>query len=480
MKIVPYNFLKLALQNRQKSDYLPDLLLVINSILLGIWAVKHTIALRNILLVFGVFISVAIIRREFISGNKRLRVGLRYAAPIIFVFSMFLWILSHLFFITLYPELQYSELKSTWLRAFFAFINGLAIGLVVCKNIKKINLLWLGMLASFLVLYCQYIPKALNTFRMYQYDPYGYIFHLKINGVLIGSILIAGLGGLTLDLLRRDLYSKSKMQVFFCLGSIFLTLFAYVFIFDSRNGIGVAAFLFLFWACLLLKSFVTNLGSHNQSSVVFAPLIGLLLIVLIFGFFLIQQNTYNSGWNTYLEDFLMGLQSDKYLNWRDFNNLGMPIAPSGRVVSASTYERTALIVEGVKIIAQNPLGCGVLTQPFMKMLPSAYPGVVFGGDHATHSAWIEFGLSFGIPGLFFLIGTLVISAINTIKDISKSVAPVMTLSLILGVLIIYLVGEVSTQHGVEILFYFLGLIFVMQLPNISKNKLEKIQKGLVA
>lgn len=467
-------FLSGLVDSRKNLDFLNILLLFLNAILLGIWAVKHTIALRNFLLVVGVVIGIIIIRREFISSELKKVLSPRYLMPLIFVALMFLWVLWHLFFMPLYPDLQISELKSTWLRAFFAVINGSAIGLLIRKNIRNLNFLWLGMLSSFFVLYCQYIPRVYETGRAYQYDPYSYIFHSKINGILAGSMLIAGLGGMTFDLVRLSSFEKNRLQVIFCVFTLCATLFAYVFIFDSRNGVGIAAFLFFFWGCLFFHKIIFNIRMRSDFSTILAPLISLLLLFAIFGFFLIQQSSYNSGWNTYFEDFSMGLQSDKYVNWRDFSNLGMPIAPSGRELSASTFERTALIVEGIKVISANPLGCGVLTHPFMKMLPQLYPGVVFAGEHATHSAWIEFGIAFGIPGLLFLIGGLLISVVNAIKERSRSPTSITTLSLALGILILYLVGEVSTQHGVEILFYFLGLIFVLQLPMFAANRLEKL------
>jgi len=215
-----------------------------------------------------------------------------------------------------------------------------------------------------------------------------------------------------------------------------------------------------------------NIKTGGNISVTSKPVIGVVLLAAILGFFFIQQSSYNSAWGTFFDDFSLGLQSDKYSNWRDFNTLGMPIAPSGRQVSASTYERVALIVEGIKVISFNPLGCGVLTEPFVKMLPHLYPGVFFNSAHGTHSAWIEFGIAFGVPGLLFLLGSLLISAINTVKDRDRSIAPITILSLSLNILILYFVGEVSTQHGVEILFYFLALIFALQIPDAKVNKLE--------
>lgn len=458
--------------SRKEKDSLGNILFFLNSVLLGIWAVKHTIALRNNLLVVGALVSIFIIKREFISCRLKGVLNLRSLMPIILLMMMFFWVLWHFIYMPQYPEIQAKELTSTWLRALLATLNGIAIGMLVRKNIRMLNWLWLGIFASFIALYFQYIQKILNAASLFQYDPYGYIFHLKINGILVGSMLIAGLGGLTLDLIRIAPSEKNRLQLSFCVLSVCLTLYAYVYIFDSRNGIGIAAALFIFWGCIFLYKAVINLSAGISISGVLMPVTGALLLALIFCFFLVQQSSYNTGWSTFFEDFSIGLQSDKYINWRDFNALGMPVAPSGRQVSSSTYERIALMVEGLKVISSYPFGCGVLTQPFMKMLPQVYPGVFFSGQHATHSAWIEFGIAFGVPGLLFLIGSLITSAINTIKQGARSIAPITILSLVLNIMILYLVGEVSTQHGVEILFYFLALIFALQIPNLKLYKFE--------
>jgi len=49
-----------------ERNCLGSFLFFLNSILLGIWALKHTIALRNMLLIVGAIVSLAVIRREVI------------------------------------------------------------------------------------------------------------------------------------------------------------------------------------------------------------------------------------------------------------------------------------------------------------------------------------------------------------------------------------------------------------------------------
>jgi hypothetical protein len=76
-----------------------------------------------------------------------------------------------------------------------ASIIGLATGLALRNHPNRLNLLWLGIFIAFLVLFYQYIPRALAQNKLLVRDYDHYLFHLKVNTVLIGMILIAGIDG---------------------------------------------------------------------------------------------------------------------------------------------------------------------------------------------------------------------------------------------------------------------------------------------
>jgi hypothetical protein len=113
---------------------------------------------------------------------------------------MFIWVVIHYFLFAQNPQQQFSELKSTWLRSLLAVIMGSATGLALNRNPRFMPWLWLGLLLSFVVLIYQYIPKAIAKQSLFAVDHFGdYIFWAKFNGVLAGTILIAGLLGLLID-----------------------------------------------------------------------------------------------------------------------------------------------------------------------------------------------------------------------------------------------------------------------------------------
>jgi hypothetical protein len=95
----------------------------------------------------------------------------------------------------------------------------------------------------------------------------------------------------------------------------------------------------------------------------------------------------------------------------------------------------------------------------------------FSGSPYTHSAWIDIGLTFGLPGLamiFFTIGIVLMRAICGGGTPWR--ASVFTLSV--TILILYGVGEYGFQHGIEILFYLLALLSSLSLTPLKNSELD--------
>ena len=96
-------------------------LILISSILLGIWAVKGTIALRNILLGIGAPISIYYCYQYFKLSTQK--IPFKNFIPIIMLGLMFCWVIFHYFFLSRFPDIQLHELKSTWFRALIIFYS---------------------------------------------------------------------------------------------------------------------------------------------------------------------------------------------------------------------------------------------------------------------------------------------------------------------------------------------------------------------
>jgi len=186
----------------------------------------------------------------------------------------------------------------------------------------------------------------------------------------------------------------------------------------------------------------------------------LLGLLLLGGVFWQQQVKHNSGWVYLIEDVKIAIQVDRYQEWQTSNVTGVyPKTDLGRQVTGNNYERVAWAVVGLRMLAQHPLGEGVLYGPFSRLLQVDYPKAT---ALSTHSGWIDLGLSMGIPGLILLWGVVVSTICVCIRNHGSLMMAGIVISALLFLL--YTVGELSNSHSVEILFYWLSIAAAFQVP----------------
>jgi hypothetical protein len=448
-------------------------LLILSGVLLGIWAAKDTIALRNILLIVGSLLSINYIYQEFKQENLVGRLGLWKILPVLLVGLAFVWVVAHFFLFSVDPAQQWSELKSTWMRAFLATVLGIGTGIALSRYPNRLTILWLGIFGAFIVLFYQYVPRALEQQKLLVPDYDHYLFHLKINTVLMGTILLAGVDGALFDHLRSIRYRLRFINVWIviCWGlATVMALWSFVYVVDARNGIGLSSILYFFWfGCAVILLIQSQLSQPSLKNwLVFLLALASLLIVL---FFAMQQAKVNKGWSTLIEDAKIAVQIDRYEHWQNPAQMGYPLNSAGQTVTANNYERIAWATAGARAILQNPQGVGVLAFPFAKhpnapkrMLEDrSKPGV------ATHSGWVELGLAFGLPMLGLLLLSLAITFVNAVRGAYPAKMTVLGLTIL--ILFLYTTGEVAIAHGLEILFYLLGLLPALLWINSSNRQL---------
>jgi hypothetical protein len=125
--------------NKTDRDLLGPILVLLSSILLGIWAVKGTIALRNILLGIGTPISLYYCYQYFKLIKEK--ISLKNYIPVIMLGLMFCRVIFHCIFLSRFPDIQIHESKSTWLRTLLAAIVGFGTGLAILRRPNAVSLL---------------------------------------------------------------------------------------------------------------------------------------------------------------------------------------------------------------------------------------------------------------------------------------------------------------------------------------------------
>lgn len=446
---------------------------ILSSILLGIWAVKGTIALRNILLVSGALFSIYYVIQEWRYGDLKNQCTIWTLLPVLLLALIFVWVVSHYLFFSIDPVRQFQELKSTWLRAFMASVIGFGTGLALRNHPNRLNLLWLGILIAFLALFYQYIPRALAQKKLLVPDYEYYLFHLKINTVLMGTIFITGVTGAIWDKLRLNSYRWGAFlnwALFYWTISTVIVLWAFVYIVDSRNGIGLYIVMYLFW--FLYASIIIiqkKIFSPNRFNFYIVTLGFITLLIILYFAFL--QSKLNVGWNSLIQDAKIAVQIDAYPHWQNTAELGYPARADGQTVVSNNYERFARAAAGLRAIGTQPFGVGLLAYPFERYPrpPTKTSLISVSSPIATHSGWIELCLAFGIPMIFMIFSILAITFFKSILYPCR--AKMTVLGFVVLITFLYMVGEVTIQHGLEILFYLINLIIgltFIRSTNISK------------
>ena len=437
---------------------LSTLIVCISTVLLAIWSIRDTIALRNVLLVLGALVGLFLIRR-YIKGRQMTASNpLWHYAPILLLACTLIWVGIHYLVFSQDSALQLNDLTSTWVRVLMASIIGAATGLVIKDNPQRSQYLWFGIFCSFAYLLVHYLEAYSQSGALFMPNYYFTSpFSNKINTVLMGGLFIAAICGASATaLISKNSPPYPRIIYFYWAAGVAIILFAYTTIIDTRNGLGVGLILLSAW---VLYVFFVMLGRQLLTRTLNWKRGMLILLPILFIFIFVQQHLQiNRGWNNFFDDIAIGFQIDEVPNWQNIQKFGYPKTASGEQVYPNNYERAAWAAAGVRTMQENPLGYGLLEHSLGKMIQKSYPEAVI---RSSHSAWIDFGLAFGIPGLALLLGAL----ISTIALAMRSHSPnkLVVVWMAFSLLLIFTIAEVSSNHTIEILFFCIALLNTMAL-----------------
>lgn len=436
-----------------------------STVLLAIWAMQNTIALRNILLVFGAICALIYWYQNFKVGLfYKDRLPWFYWMPLALIGCLFIWVLLQNFFLSTEKNIRWHEFTSTWLRAFLALLLGSGTALAIGRRPKAVAWIGLGLLINFAAVFFQYLPSAIERGSLFKTGSgLDNILGGKVYGALMGTLYFSGLLGLLSDVLRDNRGFKVLPLSIGLLSTIFI-LYCYVFVLDTRNGLALAMLLSLAWIGIHAYNIVKGKKMLSSQQLKWMVLIcsGFVCAILFFGY---QQFKHNPFWSHFIEDVNISRKIDQHTTW--MNNPSIkpyPLAEDGRTVSPSTYERVAWFVAGASIIPSHPLGVGVLNHSFGRAIKSEYPDARV---TTSHCAWIDYALALGLPGLLLMLSSLLLCFLlasaspNQFSSIARWLA--------VGIFLMYSLGELFNQAAVEILIYWMGALAALIFPNQSRR-----------
>lgn len=338
------------------------------------------------------------------------------------------------------------------MRCLLAASIGLSLGIVLTTPAdtaigqRKITtlLILIGLSGTCLIGFSRYVYAALQTYQVINFEIL-FAFYKAKPPFVIGAALALPLCFILI--IRSINQQMSRWWLLPSLLVICLSLFVAYFS-NTKNG------MIIFSICLV--TFIINLVfkvQWNWRKLLLAIVI--FPIVLSVSFISIEKHIQkNEAWPSLIADFMIGLDIDNQNHWRDRKIHPPPLNEFGKMVDLSTYERTAWFTAGIRLLAENPMGYGLLHHSFGVLALAKWPdfykpnGKLKG---ATHSGWLDLALGLGIPGLLLVLIPLGASWYRSLQQqglwlsYAAWTIPIMSLAC--------LTTEVAGEHFTEVLFF---------------------------
>ncbi len=365
--------------------------------LIVIWAVPHTIAIRNILSLICLPLALVCLKRY-------LSISYRSPIAIIFLLTLFIWMVAHYLIFSFSPAIELKELTSTGLRSFIGCLIAIAIATVI--KTKKYSFEWLSTafyIYSFGILGIYLFQSnslgvwlSPNDFLATKHSNDGIN---KVNPAFMASIAVAvAYANICIIFERYQDFKMILIKIWPHVLGIFAS-FASVFVVNTKNGVAICMFLTVIFIVVMISKILKNFKKNKY-----------LLFALVFALFaggalwLNHSSKATPGWQSIISDVATSVQVNKYLNWQNTPKHGVPVNADGQVVAWNTYERFAWASKGILLIKDYPMGYGTLThQSFPALLKLEGIEIVCPmATCGTHSGWVDFGLAYGVPGILSL------------------------------------------------------------------------------
>ncbi len=451
--------------------------------LLIIWALPHTIAARNISLFGGALAGLLWM------VLVRLKVSFRNLLPVLCLLAVPLWIVLHWQFFSSLKEAQWDEIDSTWLRVTLAIVLGFCSGQMITKYPRFFLFFVAGMCILPTLTAILYFFEVDNQ-KKWVIDNFLGFYKGKFSGVyFIACQVLIGFGCLGQAFLQES--QSLLMKILIGLLGGFLIVIGIIdgIALRALNLILIVGLSFLIFSTLFFLKSLHQFVKGNVRFLSVMVAIGIMIAITIGLFvFYVYDKQHEGKLTNLVGDIRISAQLEKNQTWiRDGQPIPEPVDANGRQINGSTYERTSWFIRGGQFIIQNPLGNGITTQSFGYYMRDAYPN---SKALMTHSAWIDFTLGVGVPGLlltWIAIGLCLFNGQRAIRkkmnfmlnepikvlkeknnpefsnllvkqsSVSQTLIAQISLWLVLGLFCYWVVGEVSEREYIEHYFFLIAL-----------------------
>lgn len=392
------------------------------------------------------------------------------AAPFWFLVGLFLWAIFHLLFLTHDYASQLLELRRIWKYAGLGSIFALGLGISLSSaSVKQRSRYWpliyLGLCLPVIIYLLKYLLTIYGglvgisppVFLRINFDNNSAYYIPKTDYVAFCLPVLALSLGQIYDLLTSQLRLRLSQYLAISLYSLVIgaTLFLF-YIQNTKNGIAYAAICIALFLALIL---------FRASSVKFWQKVFILIVVFWACFVLLLPHLQkNDSWRTLIVDTHIGLQLDKYPQWKYGGEQGFPVNDQGKIVSITNYMRAAWFKAGLQLAVADPLGYGLVEDSFKYMTKVRWPEASSILSH-SHSGWLDLILGLGFPGVFCILGALLFA----IKERVAVGRPweSMILWALLANIMLWITTEVAATVSFSILLFWVALSSGLTL--VSQN-----------
>ncbi|MBT8517266.1 hypothetical protein G6706_08670 [Polynucleobacter paneuropaeus] len=415
--------------------------------LMFIWVLPNTIALRHFLLAIGVISGVFLIKENW-SSFKSLKLQL---IPLYSILGLFLWVGVHYHFFSLNPDLELREIKGLWARTFAGSIMAIGFGVALCqfKDLRKY--FYIGVFAVPVINILAYIYDSYLHGRLINPNEFIFFLFAKIETAYFGGIAASvAVASIIYFIINSDDPKRYKQITLYVIG-LLIVVIADV-ISNTKNGILIAMLIIFLLLMVVFAHALFFVKSKNNK---FLEITVIVIVLLISGFvWNAQKQLASRGWDTIFQDTQLAMEIDKNTQWQYAEgSRPLPLNSAGLPPAVNTYSRVAWATVGVRLISQYPLGYGSVNQSFNGL--QNYLNIYHEHTGQTHSGWIDFGLGFGLPGLFLIF--LAIFSIIVLSLMRPTRLNLIAATICVMLLPFCLTSEMSYKQYFESMIFFLGM-----------------------
>lgn len=456
--------------NSPTARIIPELLFV----LLFIWQVPGTIALRNAVL-GALFLLTAWL---WLRNSNRLRPKrVIMQPPMLCLLLLTGWLVLSLSW-AVEPRLSLVELKGQWVMPVLCGITGALMATVVpviSRNGFK-GLVQVVFWALFLQIGLHDlldIAYWINTGAMpFRQAPVLYLPDIARN-LLQGQPLATAFSGesgdkfsyvnntlaalIVAELVQRILLKKRWLDISWpTLLLASMATLACTYWLQFRNGNVGLLFLIAFALFMVLVRLAKNWPIWKTATTL------AIAIALLVAFANVLYKS-DARWQSFTETVVIAVDTSTHQAWR-LRDTPYPLMQNGQTVDVSAYERLAWGTEGLKLVADHPFGTGYNRNAFGDGIDRKYQmNGVYRGGHA-HSGLIDFAIANGVPGLIMWLAFLgALFYTGWVAFMGGQIAPALALMFIVsGFFGRSMVDSNIRDHMLQ-QFMFLSLFFAVAL-----------------